>query len=298
MQLDIFEHSRDVMLRNDVLQALLLRDAPGASRALQALAAEVPQDRCLAPMQLLLSALQSAVLPPFASHAVADDALQTLHGQIVPAARELFGDADGTRWLAPLWRQAAQRCARLDFRAASPRAHAAPLWLHAAEFRAAADAVASIDSWRRIPAPLGWMAEARYRLDGLDASWGLLAELAWLAPARFDALTRHLADPLLGRLRRRFDAEFDADSQAEASVEGGTGDLAWWPAWVLTENPALAGRLGQARPGLAESPERTMRLLLDLLHLEHQARQRELVEQRKRLRDLAPAIFRAYMRSR
>ena len=57
------------------------------------------------------------------------------------------------------------------------------LWLRAGDFAAAADAVARIESWRRIPAPLAWMAEARYRLDGLDAHWGLLAELAWLAPS-------------------------------------------------------------------------------------------------------------------
>ncbi len=41
-----------------------------------------------------------------------------------------------------------------------------------------------------------------------------------------------------------------------------------------------------------------MRLLLDLLHLERQGRQRDLVEQRRRLRDLQPALFAAYMASR
>jgi len=41
-----------------------------------------------------------------------------------------------------------------------------------------------------------------------------------------------------------------------------------------------------------------MRLLLDLLHLERQGRQRDLVEQRRRLRDLQPALFRAYMATR
>jgi hypothetical protein len=32
------------------------------------------------------------------------------------------------------------------------------------------DAVARIKSWRRIPAPLAWMAEARYRVDDLDGA--------------------------------------------------------------------------------------------------------------------------------
>lgn len=36
-QLDLFEHSADTMLRNDVLDALLRRDAAAAGQALQAL---------------------------------------------------------------------------------------------------------------------------------------------------------------------------------------------------------------------------------------------------------------------
>jgi hypothetical protein len=41
-----------------------------------------------------------------------------------------------------------------------------------------------------------------------------------------------------------------------------------------------------------------MRLLLDLLHLERQGRQRELVAQRRNLRDLQPALYAAYLKSR
>ena len=44
MQFDIFNDSRDVMLRNDVLSALQRYDAPGARRALQALVNEYPDD--------------------------------------------------------------------------------------------------------------------------------------------------------------------------------------------------------------------------------------------------------------
>ena len=204
--------------------------------------------------------------------------------------QHLWGTPAGAAWLMPLWRQLAQRAGRLGFCAELAESHAAALWLKAGDFGAAADAVQRIESWRRIPVPLAWMSEARFRLDGLDSSWGLLAELAWLSPQRFDALARRLADPVLSRLRRRFDADFDG--------EGTVADLAWFPAWVLCETPALAHGLGQAQPGLQGPPERAMRLLLDLLHLERQGRQRELIEQRKSLRDLQPAIFAAYMRSR
>ena len=67
----------------------------------------------------------------------------------------------------------------------------------------AAEAVVDIGSWRRIPVPLAWMAEARYHMHGLGASLALLAELAWLSPHRFDALSRRIADPRLERLRHK-----------------------------------------------------------------------------------------------
>jgi hypothetical protein len=94
----------------------------------------------------------------------------------------------------------------------------------------------------------------------------------------------------LQRLQRQFDARFEAEDDEHA--------LAWFPAWVLTERPALAPWLGQALPGLQTEPERAMRLLLDLLHLEKQGRQRDLVALRRQLRDLQPALFRAYMATR
>jgi hypothetical protein len=202
----------------------------------------------------------------------------------------LLGNADGNAWMRPVWRQSARQVAALEFRAEQADGHAAALWLLAGDAGAAATAVERIASWRRIPAPLEWMCEARWRLQGLDDIWGLLAELAWLAPTRLDALLRRLADPLLLRLRRQFDAGFEAEGDAPA--------VAWFPAWVLTEKPALAPLLGQAQPGLQTDAERAMRLLLDLLHLERQGRQRDLVEQRRRLRDLQPALFRAYMATR
>lgn len=290
MQLDIFEHSRDIMLRNDVLHALQRRDAAAARAATDLLEDEFPRDPSLPDLACLAGALEAASIAAFADPAAAAAALRMLRDEVATAAQRLFGSADGGAWMKPLWQQAARRAAALDFRAEQATGHAAALWLQAGEPAAAAAAVERIASWRRIPAPLAWMCEARWQLQGLDACWGLLAELAWLAPARLETLMQGLADPLLQRLRRQFDATFEADGETPA--------LAWFPAWVLIEKPALAPLLGQAQPGLQTEPERVMRALLDLLHLERQGRQRELVEQRRRLRELQPALFRAYMATR
>jgi len=75
-----------------------------------------------------------------------------------------------------------------------------------------------------IPVPLGWMVQARLRLEGLDATWPLLAELAWLAPARLAEVLPSAGDPLLDKLSRQFAAEFDGRADV--------ADLAWFPAWL------------------------------------------------------------------
>jgi hypothetical protein len=290
MQLDIFDDSRDLMLRNDVLHALERLDAAAAQLAWQQLQAAYAQDETLPLLQRLIGALHHPDAAAFADAAEASAALHGLRDGTVPAARRLWDAKTADAWLAPLWAGLARRAAALPYDAAAPDLHAAALWLNAGDFGAAAHAVTGIASWRRIPVPLAWMTEARHRLDCLDASWALLTELAWLAPQRFDMLLPRLRDPLLTRLRRQFDAEFEGDGQEP--------DSAWFPAWLLCEKPALAPRLGQAQPGLQRAPEQAMRLLLDLLHLERQGRQHDLPAQRRRLRELQPALYAAYMKSR
>jgi len=297
MQLDIFEHSRDTMLRNDVLGALVRGNVAAAQAAWQQLADECPLDTGLHPLTVLISALQRRTSAAFADHDAASDARLRLLDETQPAAWSLFGQGEGDAWLLPLWREVAQRAASLAFRADRNDDHAAPLWLRAGDWANAADAVKGIESWRRIPAPLAWMTEARHRLAGLrgngdkqDGSWALLAELAWLAPARFGALAKALADPVLDKLLRKFGADFEGECSSD--------DLAWFPAWALTEEAGLARWLGLARPSLQTGPERAMRLMLDLLSLERQGRHHDLVTRRKQLRDLNASIFSAYIRTR
>jgi hypothetical protein len=94
------------------------------------------------------------------------------------------------------------------------------------------------------------MVQARWPTEGLDAVWSLLVELAWLAPARFGAVVQGLGDPLLDRLRRQFDAEFEG--------RGDAGDLAWFPAWLLTQKAGLARLLGAAQPSASSEPEQAI----------------------------------------
>ena len=289
MQLDIFDHSRDVMLRNDVVDALVRHDASAARSAWRVLSGEFPADDALPAFARLIEAIERRGGAVFASHDALRETRDMLN-DVAPAAQRVFGHRASADWMAPLWREMALRSARLPFQSDRSEDHAAPLWLRAGDWQTAADAVARIESWRRIPAPLTWMAEARYRLEGLDAAWALLAELAWLSPRRYGELTKRLADTLMDKLRKQFDASFEGD--------GNVADLAWFPAWVLTEKAGLARWLAEAQPSRDSAPERAMRLLLELIGLERQGRHHEVVERRKALRGMHPSLYGTYMKTR
>jgi hypothetical protein len=290
MQLDIFDHSRDTMLRNDIVDALERREETTAGLAWRTFTKEFPLDDALPALAVLVDALGRNACVPFPDHEAVRDARHAVTEKIESAASRKFGKSGGAAWLVPLWREMAQRASQLPFRPDCSEDHAAALWLRAGDWSAANDAVQRVESWRRIPAPLAWMTEARYRVDGLDAVWALLAELAWLSPGRFDQLVKRLSDPLLERLRGRFEASFDGT--------GDVSDLAWFPAWVLTEKPALSRLLGEAQRSVHTAPEQAMRLLLELLGLEKQGRHRDMIDRRKVLRDVYPLLYAAYMTTR
>lgn len=288
MQLDIFVHSRDVMLRNDVINALL-RGEPRPVVAWQALQAEFPRDAATADLALLVDTLERRSTDRFADVPAARAARAALEHDITPVAKRMLrGQADD--WLAQRWREMAQRASHFEGDAGHGDVHPAALWLEAGDWAAAAAAAQRVASWRRIPAPLAWVAEARCRLAGMDAAWPLLAELAWLATERLAALLPRLPDAGLQGLRKSFERDYEG--------EGSNDDLAWFPAWVLIEKPALAAALEAAQPGVGSAAERALRSMLALLRLERQGRHHDLVEQRKVLRGLNAALYARYMKTR
>ncbi|WP_235210723.1 hypothetical protein [Caballeronia sordidicola] len=209
MQLDIFADSRDVMLRNDVLNALQRYDAIETQQTLRRLSDEYPDDDSVPQLTVLAGALDLRSSTAFSNHQSAAEARSALVEKTTPAALRMWGEHAGSRWLLPLWRELAQRASLLPFRADSIDTHAAALWLKAGGWSDARDAVLTIESWRRIPAPLAWMAEASYRLDALEQTWPLLAELAWLAPDRCAGLVERMGDKPLDSLLRKFYASFE-----------------------------------------------------------------------------------------
>jgi hypothetical protein len=290
-QLDIFANSRDVALLNDALIALQRYDDAGTRRVMQVLAAEFPCDHHLPVLELLVNAIgDDAGTAPICSYVAAMETATLLTVHVRAAAIQLLGHRDAKAWLPVLWRRLAHRCAMLAYSPRYADCHSAAFLLEAGDWDAARRKVSATASWRRLPAPLAWMTEATWHIEGMEAAWPMLAELAWLSPSRFDTLAGRLADSSLDALLLAFNANFEAN--------GDGSDLAWFPVWALIEKTGLARWLAHAQPSRQLAPERAMRLVLDLLILERDGRQRELLARRRELQELSPAVYRAYMRTR
>ena len=290
MQFDFFTDSHSVAFRNDVIVALEQCDASAARLAWQALGRHYPQDECLSPLLMLIEALARRTQAVFHDHDALGLARKDLLDDITPAAYSGLGAPGAALWLQARWQELAQRAEPLAYRAEHSEDHSAPLWLRAANWQAAVEAVARIESWRRIPAPLSWMLHARVALQGLQANWGLLAELAWLSPGRLDEVVKQACDPVLQQWVAKFEQIFEG--------LGDASDLAWFPAWLLTERPALAGHLALAQASQHSAPEQAMRVMVELLGLERQGRQHDVIAHRKTLRDLHASLYGAYMATR
>jgi hypothetical protein len=93
MQLDIFADSRDVMLRNDVPEALQRRHASGARQAWQRMADEYPEDDTLIALAILVGKLELErdATAYFADHEVLDVARRLVSGPDKARASALPG---------------------------------------------------------------------------------------------------------------------------------------------------------------------------------------------------------------
>jgi len=293
-QLDIFDDSRDVALRNDLARALLDGDPLAARRIADTLQAEFGADPVLAPAAALIEHQhwrQSLAAEGRLDVTAILDARHRLDGLVAASAVAVFGAHEALAWLAGQWRWLAGQATGIGWHPAHAEAHAAALYLRGQAWPQATEAVVRIDSWRRIPAPLLWMTQARWCGDGADAAWPLLAEAFWLTPARAAALLPALSDTCLDRLVARFEERFDPAAASGA-------DWAWLPAFALVDQPLLAGPLSPATPPTQTAPGNAFTVVMALLRLERQGRHHEIVAHRARLQALSTTLFAAYMDTR
>lgn len=295
-QLDLFNDSRDVALRNDLASALMGGDTSAARQAGKALKAEFGDDHVLEPAAMLANYLdwrQSTATPGRLDLDTLLLTRQRLQGPLTAAAATVMGQQRAPAWLAEQWCWLAGQASGIEWHPAHAhaQAHAASLYLCAQAWPQAALAVAGIQSWRLIPQPLLWMTQARWRQGGADAAWPLLAEALWLTPARAASLLPMLGDTRLNKLVARFEEHFDPAADSGAN-------WAWLPAYALVDQPLLAAPLTPATSATPGAAAQAFAVVMALLRLERQGLQREIVSHRARLKSLSEPLFNAYMATR
>lgn len=289
MQLDLFLDSHEVVLANEVVAALLARDAGAARTACAALAQEGPDHPALAALQVLCRALGGWSTPQPRASAIAQRARE-LQQDVVPAASAVLG-ASAAQFLHPFYRELAEAARAVAYDPRFPGAYRAHLCLQYGDFDAAEAEALGIANWVQNADALHWISLARHRRDGLDAARATVFQLAWRAPARLAALLNELDDRLLQREWNAFEAACAWDGVGERELAG------WFPAWYLIEHPGAAEQFREL-PLPDIPPASAVRLLLRLLALEKQADVRALSAQRARLRELNPELFALYMTRR
>ena len=289
-QLDLFLHSRAVVLANDVIAALLARDAVGAAECLDRLCAEEPGHRVRKALETLCHTLGEWPFPSTNPAEIAE-AIRRLKTDVYPAALAAMGDK-ATEFMRPLWRDLAQAASAHDYDAAFPQSYSAALYLRCGDAEAAAAAAQAVARHDDNVDALHWLAVARYRMEGLAACRIPLMRLALLGPERLPGALSEIDDPLLNRDWRAFHAACHWLDPEDQTVG------AWFPAWYLVEHPGIRIDWGGAATLPATRAAQAFVAIARLLELEKHGYSTALVSARSRLRDLDPDMFAFYMARR
>lgn len=285
MQLDMFTDGRETMLLNDVVFALKKSDFRGADAAKAYLEQAYPENAFLCDIEVVQS-IQD-IPRSIGDQAEMKDVFEWVDRQLTPAAQRLFSQS-GEAWLADnAWSCLALAAEAMPYSPRNEAPHSAQAWMRAGRWEKAVAAIEAIPSWRTSPLPLGWMVISKFRLRAPEA-WGLLMELAWIAPGEFKEVAKSINQPALTQILRDFDATFGDDEVP----------YCWLPALVVVSENPLVPLVRNAMPATDSDATRAFRCLLDLLVLEKQGRQTEIGAKRSFLRSLSGALYLRYMRDR
>ncbi|HEX8013349.1 MAG TPA: hypothetical protein VF814_20885 [Casimicrobiaceae bacterium] len=286
VQLDLFIHSRGVILANRAIDAIVARDAADAAGSVAELRAEAPDHPALPRLETLAAALlewgqragdASRIIP----------VAVWLEQEIAPVARQVLG-LQADLLLAAFFRDLARTARGLGYEPAKAKAHRAWLCLRCGDWSEAEQAALAVPGANEIPEVLHWLAVARHRQRGLAAARPALFALAWREPQRLASVVAELDDSVLTRDFELFDRACEWESVEAAELS------AWFPAWYLLEHPAaskdVAGAEAPATPAAMAA-----QLLTHIIEVERQADWQALIALRKQLRVLSPDLFSLYM---
>ena len=281
-QLDLFIDSAQTAAVNALLDALIARDADQARQALERLVRIDRDHGQRFHASKLISALEAPV-PEGSAQGL--ELLERMEREWVPAASILLG-ARRRDFLAPLWRDIARALGPAPFDPSRPERHATRAYREGLDWEHLRQSVLAVPSYATEPVLLARLAEAHWRLhDRANAieSWFALCRLA---PEVFERVIE-AADFPDWALRTAWRVALEQDFEPEMTP-------VWFPAWMLLEEPGLAGVLAPRHTD--DAPSRAFAMVIALLV--HPDLDERGIELRRSLQAIHPGLLGRFLAKR
>ena len=281
-QLDLFLDSAQTAAVNALLDALTARDAGNACSALERLVRIDRDHGQRFHAASLISALE-APAPEGAERGA--EQLERMEREWVPAASALLG-ARRRDFLAPLWRDIGRALEPAPFDPMNPDRHASRAYREGLDWERMRRSVLAAPGHEEAPVLIARLAEAQWRLRDRARAIESWFALCRLAPDEFERLIEAPDFPDWA-LRTAWRVA------AESGIEGEMAP-AWFPAWMLIEEPGLAGVLAPRRTG--DDPSRAFDGVMELLA--HPAPDERGIELRRSLQAIHPGLLQRFLAER
>ena len=236
VQTDLFLDTASTRAITGLVGSLAAGDAEGAGKALRNLVRVDPGHRQRENGETLIAALE---LPAPIGTDEGYSRLERMEREWLPAASDLLGRR-ARDFLAPLWRGIGGALDDGEFDPGHPGRHASRAYLEGLDWENVKRSVFTVTKYKREPELLVRLAEACWRLcerAGTIEAWFMLCHAA---PVRFAELVESPGFPDWS-LREAWRISLEWNPEPEAASY-------WLPAWMLLEDPGLAGVL-EPRPG-------------------------------------------------
>ena len=281
-QLDLFIDSAQTAAVNALVDALAARNASEARRALERLGRIDRDHGQRFHASTLISALE-AQTP--AEPAQGIDLLERMEREWVPAASTLLGSRRRD-FLAPLWRDIGRALDPAPFDPGHPERHASRAYREGFDWERMRRSVLAVRGYESEPVLLARLAQAHWRLrDRAKAieSWFALCRLA---PEEFEQLI-DASDFPDWSLHNAWRVVQEQAVEHEVTP-------AWFPAWMLLEEPGLAGVLAPRHTD--DEPSRAFDLVIALLV--HPDLDERGIEFRRSLQAIHPGLLERFLAKR
>ena len=281
-QLDLFIDSAQTAAVNALVDALAARNASEARRALERLT-RIDRDHG---QRFHASALIAALEAPAPKEPERGaERLERMEREWVPAASTLLG-ARRRDFLAPLWRDIGRALDPAPFDPGNPERHASHAYREGFDWERMRRSVVAVPGYESEPVLLARLAEAHWRLhDRANAieSWFALCRLA---PEAFEQLI-DASDFPDWSLQNAWRVAQEQAPEHEMTP-------AWFPVWMLLEEPGLAGVLAPRHTD--DEPSRAFDLVIALLI--HPDLDERGIELRRSLQAIHPGLLERFLATR